>query len=145
MEIRPIQQQDLPRCAQLYAEIFRTQPYQEDWTYEKALARLREFWSGCGSSCFVAEQRGLVIGFAFCSYHTWWSGKVMRIEELGVDFRLQRHGIGTMLLEHCLRAGQEAEAVAGVEVVTPRTVQALEFYTSHGFRSAGRELLSRRL
>ncbi len=145
MEIRPVQEEDLSRCAQLYAEIFSSPPYHEDWTYEKALARLREFWSTCSRSCFVAEQRGLVVGFAFCSYHTWWFGKVMRIEELGVDFRLQRHGIGTTLLERCVVVGREAEGIQAVEVVTPRTAPALEFYSSHGFESAGRELLSRRL
>ncbi|MHB0868959.1 MAG: GNAT family N-acetyltransferase [Chloroflexota bacterium] len=145
MEIKPVRREDLSRCAQLYAEVFSSPPYQEDWTYEKALARLQEFWEDCGGSCFVAEERGRVVGFAFCSYHTWWCGKVMRIEELGVDFRLQRHGIGTMLLEHCLAAGREAHGIAAAEVVTPRTVPALEFYGTHGFHSAGRELLSRRL
>ena len=145
MEIRAVQQEDLPRCAQLYAEIFSSPPYEEKWTYEKALARLREFWAACGRSCFVAEQRGLVVGFAFCSYHTWWFGKVIRIEELGVDFRLQRHGIGSLLLEHCLAAGREAEGIVSMEVVTPRTSAALDFYASRGFQSAGRELLSRRL
>lgn len=144
MEIRPIQREDLPRCAQLYAEIFSAPPYEEGWTYEKALARLLEFWESCSRSCFVAARRGRVVGFAFCSYHTWWCGKVMRIHELGVDFRLQRHGIGTMLLEHCVSAGRESD-IAAVEVVTPRTIPALEFYFSHGFQSAGRELLSKRL
>ncbi len=145
MDIRPVQEEDLPRCAQLYAEVFSSPPYQEDWTYERALARLREFWLACSRSCFVAEQQGRVVGFAFCSYHTWWFGRVVRIEELGVDFRLQRHGIGTTLLEHVMAAGREAEGIQSVEVVTPRTVPALEFYAAHGFLSAGRELLSRRL
>jgi ribosomal protein S18 acetylase RimI-like enzyme len=145
MEIKPVREEDLPRCAQLYAEIFNSPPYQEKWTYEKALARLREFWRDCSFGCFVAEQQGRVVGFAFCSYHTWWSGRVMRIEELGVDFRLQRHGIGTTLLEHCVAAGRQAEGIRSVEVVTPRTIPALEFYKAHGFQSAGRELLSRTL
>ena len=143
MEISPVREEDLSRIAQLYAEIFAAPPYEEAWTYESALARLREFWKACAESCFVAEQQGRVVGFAFCSYHTWWSGKVMRIEELGVDFRLQRHGIGTMLLEHCLARGREAQGIRSVEVVSPRTAPALDFYRSHGFVSAGRELLSK--
>ncbi len=145
MEVRPVQVDDLPRAALLYAEIFGSTPYHEDWTYEKALSRLQEFWMACSRSCFVAEQQGRVVGFAFCSYHTWWFGRVMRIEELGVDFRLQRHGIGTMLLDHCIVAGRETGGIAAIEVVTPRTGPALEFYASHGFHSAGRELLSHRL
>ncbi len=145
MEIRPVREEDLTRCAQLYAEIFNSPPYQEEWSYDRARSRLRELWSVCGRSCFVAEQHGLVVGFAFCSYHSWWFGKVMRVEELGVDFRLQRHGIGTTLLDHCIAAGRKAEAIQAIEVVTPRTEPALEFYNSHDFQSAGRELLSRRL
>lgn len=145
MEIRAVRDEDLPRCAQLYTEIFAAPPYEEGWTYGRALEHLRELLAACGGNCFVAEQHGLVVGYAFCSFHTWWTGKVMRIQELGVDFRLQRHGIGTMLLEHCLSAGRETQAVVAVEVVTPRTIPALEFYSSQGFQSAGRELLSRGL
>lgn len=145
MEIRPVQQEDLPRCAQLYTEVFSAPPHQEGWTYGRALEHLRELWAACGHGCFVAEQHGLVVGFAFCSFHTWWIGKVMRIAELVVDFRLQRHGIGTTLLEYCVRAGREMHGIAAVDVVTPRTIPALEFYSSHGFQSAGRELLSKRL
>ncbi len=145
MKIRPIEQDDLPRVAQLYAEIFSAPPHNEGWTYDRALEHLEELWRVCGSSCFVAKQQDRVVGFAFCSFHSWWVGKVMRIEEQGVDFRLQRHGIGTMLLEHCLAAGQELHRISMVEVVTPRTAPAAEFYSSHGFQSAGRELLSRRL
>jgi len=145
MDIRAVQQNDLPRCAQLYAEVFSAPPLKENWTYGQALAHLEELKALCGRSCFVAEQHGLVVGFAFCSFHTWWVGKVMRIEEMVVDFRLQRHGIGTMLMEHCLAAGRELHGIAAVEVVTPRTVAALEFYASLGFQSAGREVLSRTL
>ncbi len=144
MKIRPIEQDDLSRAAQLYAEIFSASPHNEGWTYDRALEHLQELWTMCGASCFVAEQQDRVVGFAFCSFHSWWYGKVMRIEEQGVDFRLQRHGIGTMLLEHCLATGREHQQIAAVEVVTPRTVPAIEFYSAHGFQSAGRELLSRR-
>ncbi len=145
MKIRPIEQEDLSRAAQLYAEIFSAPPHKEGWTYEKALEHLQELWSSCGANCFVAEEQGRVVGFAFCSFHSWWSGKVMRIEEQGVDFRLQRHGIGSMLLQHCLAAGREAHQITAVEVVTPRTAPALDFYSAQGFQSAGRELLSRRM
>lgn len=145
MDIRAAEGDDLSRCAQLYAEVFNAQPYRESWSYGNALRRLEELKGIPGNRGFVAEQHGLVVGFAFCSFHTWWVGRVMRIEELVVDFRIQRHGIGTMLLEHCVAAGREEQEMAVVEVLTPRTVPALEFYASHGFISAGRELLSRRV
>jgi GNAT superfamily N-acetyltransferase len=145
MKIRVIERDDLPRCAQLYAEIFSAPPYGEGWTYGRALEHLEELLSGCNSSCYVAEKSGHIVGFAFCSFHSWWYGKVMRIEEQGVDFRLQRLGIGTRLLEHCLETGRRLHDIAAVEVLTPRTLPALDFYTARGFQSAGRELLSRRL
>lgn len=144
MQIRTANDDDLALCAILYSEIFNAPPHDEDWTYSAALDRLREIKDGCAGSCFVAEQGNKVVGFAFCSYHTWWTGKVMRIDELGVDFRLQRHGIGTRLLEHCLAVGRQEGATAA-EVLTPRTVAALEFYSSQSFQSAGRELLTRKL
>ena len=145
MKVRTIAEDDLPRCAQLYTEIYGATSYQESWTYGIALARLTELWTNCAGSCFMAEERDRVVGFAFCSFHTWWSGKVIRIDELGVDPRLQRHGTGTTLLEHCIAAGRYLHNVSAIEVVSPRTPPALDFYSSSGFQSGGRELLSRRL
>jgi aminoglycoside 6'-N-acetyltransferase I len=145
VKIRTIVEDDLPRCAQLYTEIYSATSYGEAWTYENALAWLRELWENCGGSCFVAEERGRVVGFAFCSFHTWWSGTVMRVDELGVDPRLQRHGIGTAIMEHCIAAGRYLRSIAAVEAVSPRTPPGIDFYSSCGFQSEGRELLSRRL
>ncbi len=145
MNIRTIGEDDLPSCAQLYTEIYGATPYGEAWSFGSALARLTELSANCANSCFVAEDRGRVVGFAFCSFHTWWTGRVMRIDELGVDPRLQRHGIGTALLEHCTAAGRESQGITSIEVVSPRTHPALDFYTSRGFESRGRELLRSRL
>lgn len=145
MKIRTIVEDDLPRCAQLYTEIYGATSYREAWTYDSALAHLSELWDNCANSCFIAEERDRVVGFAFCSYHTSWMGKVMRIEELDVDPRLQRHGIGTALLEHCVGAGRYLHSVVAIEAISPRTAPAIDFYSSRGFESGGRELLSRRL
>ena len=57
MKIRTIVEDDLPRCAQLYTEIYGATSYREAWTYDSALAHLSELWDNCANSCFIAEDR----------------------------------------------------------------------------------------
>lgn len=77
---------------------------------------------------FVAEERGFVRGFIT---GTNYLGRA-KIDNLYVDKRFHRQGIGTALV----KAYQEYVDANGAEVLTVQTrptQQAIDFYTKNGF------------
>ena len=77
---------------------------------------------------FVAEERGFVRGFIT---GTNYLGRA-KIDNLYVDKRFHRQGIGTALV----KAYQEYVDANGAEVLTVQTrptLQAIDFYTKNGF------------
>ncbi len=84
--------------------------------------------------CYVAEQRGEVIGMAlyYFVYYTW-VGKSMYLEDLIVKEDHRGKNIGTMLMEKIMEVAREENCKRFRLQVLTWNEPAISFYEKHGF------------
>jgi hypothetical protein len=62
MNIRPIEESDLPALGRAYVESFREVDPSEEWTEERAVALLRFIYSKQSDLSFLVEENGEIGG-----------------------------------------------------------------------------------
>jgi amino-acid N-acetyltransferase len=85
----------------------------------------------------VCESEGNICGV--CALHIMWED-LAEIRSLAVDNRLQRHGIGKNLVNHCIR---EAEDL-GIKRIFALTYQP-EFFRKLGFSDTDKAALPQKI
>ena len=135
MTIRPFIDSDLPPAAKLFCRVFRLPSWNEEWTYEEALASLKKITLASGYAGFTAVSGNTIIGAVLGRTIDTDSDKSFRIGELFVDPDYQRQGIGTQLFYHleqelCRLGFQRITCTTEVET-------AAGFYRKQGFHNIG--------
>ncbi|TBR19517.1 MAG: GNAT family N-acetyltransferase [Chitinophagaceae bacterium] len=132
IDIRRTAKEDCPRLLELIQELA---------TYERApnevtvtLAHFIE--SGFGNNpvwwAFVAEEEGLILGFAlyYIRYSTW-KGQRMYLEDILVTESARRKGIGKLLMDRLIVESQEKKFGAIVWQVLEWNEPAINFYKKY--------------
>jgi ribosomal-protein-alanine N-acetyltransferase len=128
LEIRPLQQADLPRCAELERQLFRGD---DPWRAEAFAAEL-----DLGYFYRAAWLGGTLVGYAGLALLGRPPYLEAEVHTIGVDPARQRHGIGRRLLRELLAHADEHGAATYLEVRTDNT-SAIELYRSQGFEVLG--------
>ncbi|MCC5621812.1 GNAT family N-acetyltransferase [Nostoc sp. CHAB 5715] len=131
-EIQTFTTEYLDKCAHLYIEVFNGEPWNEEWTFETAKARLFEILNTPGFVGFVFKQDEL-LGFVAGYCKQGQKSKSFYLEEICVRPNKQRQGIGTRLLNQLMDTLTAME-VTGVYLLTKKDGQAEAFYTKHGYQ-----------
>ena len=132
---REIEDEDLVRCAQVYAEVYNGVPWNESWDCAEALARLREIQGTPGFHGVVAIESdvGEVLGFALGHVLAWYGGsKHFYLREVCVEASHQRRGIGTAIMQ-ALSRDLIAMGVEKVTLLASVDTPAADFYRGCGF------------
>ncbi|MTD31349.1 GNAT family N-acetyltransferase [Planomicrobium sp. YIM 101495] len=117
-------------------EVFNAEPWNDQWTFEKAGKYLTAFSETPGFTGILAWENEEVIGFVFGVQRTWWSGDEFYIHEMCVDSRHQNTGIGKALLDFLAESlGEEIDNIA---LLTERGIPAEAFYKRNGFEEIER-------
>ncbi|NKB67111.1 MAG: GNAT family N-acetyltransferase [Candidatus Latescibacteria bacterium] len=132
----------LDECTRLFVEIFKGEPWREDWTWMEAKSRLGEILATPGYYGLVALD-GPVVGFAAGYCETSYTGSVFYLKEMCVDSTRQRQGIGRHLLE-VLQDRLARCGVVHMYLLTRRDEGAESFYAGAGFRTSQRTVLMSR-
>lgn len=122
--VRRLQEEDIPALAKIEAETF-SMPWSEN--------AFRELLNRPYCSYFVALAEGRLVGGAGC---TWLCGEV-NIDNVVVAEGYRSRGIGQMLLQKLLAAGQQEGAQAFTLEVRVSNAAAIHLYEKNGFRSEG--------
>lgn len=105
MHIRPATEADLPAIHALVYElaVYEKSPESVTTTPDEYL---EDFRNG-RFQCHVAEMDGHVVGMAlyYMAYSTW-RGNMLYLDDLVVNEAYRRHGIGQLLFDAVLEAGQ---------------------------------------
>ncbi|MFH1585316.1 MAG: GNAT family N-acetyltransferase [archaeon] len=98
MKIRKANEQDYDRIAELYKQGFSEGPYNEPWTLDKALDKLKLFLKYC--DIYVAVDDDKIIGFVIANPNHWCPGEVIFGEEIVVDNKYRRKGVAKKLTNY---------------------------------------------
>ncbi|KAB8334586.1 GNAT family N-acetyltransferase [Scytonema tolypothrichoides VB-61278] len=131
-EIQTFTTEYLDDCANLYVEVFNTEPWNEQWTIETARLRLFEILNTPGFIGFVFQQDE-VLGFVAGYCEQMQKGKGFYIKEICTRSDKQRLGIGTKLLNQLMNTLTAME-VTTIYLVTMKDGQAEAFYTTNGYQ-----------
>ena len=133
VEIRPIEQDDIQRCAELFALAFAAPPYENHWDQEVAEEKLTKLWRIDPPYCLCACASGPMVGAVFARLDHWWVGECVVVEELFVHPEYQRVGVGSSLMATIEKQARDRGA-KGMWLVANRQAAAYPFYEQQGFR-----------
>lgn len=137
MRIRNFIDSDIDSCMQLLISVFNAEPWNDNWSRERAKIYLEEYIKSPGFRGVVVEIDETIKGFIFGSRKSWWSGDECFVNEFCVDNALQRRGIGTYLLRF-LEETLQNEGVQRITLLTERGIAAESFYMKNDFREVDR-------
>lgn len=132
IEIRRAVKEDCPRLMELIRELAVYERAPDEVTV--TLEHFEE--SGFGKNpvwwAFVAEENGVVLGFAlyYIRYSTW-KGQRMYLEDLLVTEEARRKGVGKLLMDQLIHEAKEKNWNAIVWQVLDWNEPAINFYKKY--------------
>ena len=133
MNIRPAIKEDCPRLMELIKELA---------VYEKAPDEVSVSFdhfveSGFGKNpvwwAFVAEDEGVIQGFALCYIrYSTWKGQRLYLEDLIVTEEARGNGLGKKLLDRVIEEARAREMLGVSWQVLDWNETALNFYKRYG-------------
>ena len=133
MNIREITTQDLDALCYLFVEVFRQDPWNEEWEFDWAKERLTYFLALNYSQGLIAEDANEVIGAILGSGMPFKGRFYFEVVELFVSPNLQNQGVGTKLitaLEQILTQANYHRIV----LLTARNSTPELFYQKRGYK-----------
>lgn len=132
MEFKSCVESDLLKCTETFIEVFNQEPWNDNWSPEKAGRYLLDFYRTPGFIGILAMEGEEVLGFLFGVQRIWWSGDEFFIHEMCVRGGQQKRGIGKALLKR-LENELEVRSITHLSLLTDRGIPAEGFYKKNGF------------
>lgn len=124
--------QHLDECTSLYASVFSSPPWNEQWSENAAKQRLYETFATPGFVGFGYMIDGQLQGFITGNTEQWLNSRLFYLKEMCISSRYQGKGIGKKLLQH-LKESNQQQGINKIYLMTKRDTPALQFYLSQGF------------
>lgn len=137
MNIRDFKPSDLEFCVELFIDVFNREPWNDQWTNDRAKQYLMDFVSTPGFIGVVAANDSGIHGFIFGVSKCWWKGNEFFIHELCVRSDFHRTGTGTNMLQY-LEQTLTTEGIEDIVLLTNRDIPAEKFYVMNGFKEVNR-------
>lgn len=129
----PIEEKDIPECAEVFVAVFGSEPWNEEWHIADAKAHLEEMAHTPGAYGVVAVEDDKALGFAMGYAEQWRRGKKhFYLKEMCVLPGHQRSGIGTGLMKTLCDDLAKLD-VEAIYLLTARGGLAQAFYEKLGF------------
>jgi ribosomal protein S18 acetylase RimI-like enzyme len=138
--VRPIERDDIVRCAELFAAAFAGAPWSETWDITDATARLEEVYRTPGAYGVVARDGATLVGFALGYAEQLNREQHFYLKEMAIAPERQHSGIGTALME-ALTRDLAAMGIGVVYLLTLRDSPAEAFYKKGGFHISDRMIV----
>ena len=133
--IRKAQQRDCPRMMELVEELAQYERAPQEVTVETGHFMESGFGAHPVWWAFVAEEEGLIAGFAlyYIRYSTW-KGQKMYLEDILVTESARGKGIGTMLMDQLIAEAKEKKFKGITWQVLNWNEPAMNFYRKYNTR-----------
>lgn len=137
MTIRIFQPDDLVKSIELFIHVFNDEPWNDDWSNEKARLYLSDIAGTPGFIGIVATHNEELDGLLFGVRKRWWRGDEFYIHEMCVRSDRQRSGIGTRIFEY-LDNYLHDNGIGTITLLTDRGTAAEQFYKKNQFKEINR-------
>jgi ribosomal protein S18 acetylase RimI-like enzyme len=143
MEIKPLTQSDLASLADLYAQFWG-----EESSLQKMQSTFQRLERNANYIFLAAKQEGRLVGSAMgiiCEELYGECKPFMVIEDVIVDKRQKRKGIGSQLMHELERIAAERDCNYIIFVTETERFEAQRFYESLGYTSDSHKGFKKRL
>jgi len=140
--IRLAKPEELKQIQDLNHELFLSddrhfEDLNTDWPYKEGQDYFRKRIAGTDGVCFVAEQKGLIVGYVASGWShlnfSAYKGKRAELENICVAEKSRSRGIGAQLVQALyVWCKQNGASHIMVDVYSPN-IQAYKFYEKQGF------------
>ncbi len=119
-------------CSSLLKEVYNAEPWNDNWTEEKALEKLECFYNSPRFFGYMALQEEKILGCCVGNMEPYYTGDYFYLKEMFVSVHAQRKGIGQQLLNH-LKKQLEQLTIHQIILFTSRSMFPFHFYQKTGF------------
>ena len=144
MEFKNITLEDIPALAEVYADSFNSEPWNERWTEKSAAARLRKIAADWDFIGLYAVENGEICGMILGASMPFYTGKPFEVKEFCVNNSMRGCGIGGKLY----RKFEEMLKSSGVTDIFLFTIAGdltERFYNKMGFSTDDFAVLMRKV
>ncbi len=138
--IRLLDKENLVRYAQIYAEAFSCEPWNDHWKIEDAKVHIKELLGSKQAYGLEYVIDGHIVGFILGTSMLFSYGRTFEINDLAVDPQYHRQGIAKKLL-HTLLSELKSQNIKGVHLITSNDGFLQKFYEQFDFKKETRVVL----
>ncbi len=132
MQYRTMTEEDIRRVIPLYIDHYNAGG--DAWTEETVYKRIHQVWSREDSLCLIAEEDGIIAGFAMGSFEEFYDLSAYNLVEIVIDHDLQNQGLGTQFM---LELERRVKALGGAMIMLDAVNDALHehFYGKLNYKT----------
>jgi len=131
MKIRKATKKDLKRIAEIMRTEFGKPPFKEKASLSAILKSLN-FYMKIGQ-IYVASIKEKIVGIIVFKEEQFWEGPVILIEDLAVDEKFKKQGIGKDLVNFAEAYAKKKKAKF-IGFITHKKASAVKFYQKFGYK-----------
>lgn len=143
LTLRKCTMEHVAEYGRIYAEAFSGAPWYDPWKTEDAVVHVRELLESKQSYGLECTDDGQVVGFILGTSMMFHYGRTFEINDLAVDPKFQKQGIGKRLLEQLLIDIKDMGMV-GADLITASEGALPGFYGGFGFSKENEVMLMKK-
>ena len=131
MKIRKAGKKDLKEVAELMINEYSKPPFKENEPIKNVLKSLKFYYNKAKIN--IAEEDKKIIGVVVFQIEQWWEGQVIIIQDLAVNEKFQKKGVGKSLMKFVERYALNKN-VKRIYFGTNKKSSAIKFYKKLGYK-----------
>ncbi len=105
MKIRKAKKFELREVAKIYLEGFSEPPFNEKWTLQEGIKKIKVFDKYCDIWVAIIDKQ--IVGFLIINPNHWKIGEIAFGEDIGVKKEFRKKGIATKLMKFAFKYYKE--------------------------------------
>ena len=143
IELKEARKRNFKKIAKIYSEEFSRPPYNEAWTLEKAVYKIKVFSKYCEIWEIIFEKE--LVGFIVVNPNQFLPGVIAFGEEIAIKKEFQNKGIGTIVLKKIFEIYKKRNFKWFMGIALTKA-KALKLYRKIGFNiDKGEVVISKKL
>jgi len=123
---------NIDEITELYIEIYRQEPWNENWKKEIANEKIKDAIKNNNAENYCINMDNRIIGVMFGRRNYFIDKKELYIDEYFIDYNNQRKGIGKYFLKN-IETDLKQKNYSSIILLTKKAFPSELFYRNNGF------------